>query len=339
MASLAVKYRPKEFSDCVGQSSIIKIFQNQIQTRKFKHVYLLVGPSGTGKTTLGRILASKINGSLDGVEELDAASNNGVDNIRNITRAAKERSLSAEYKIYILDEVHALTTQSWQALLKCLEEPPEHTIFMLCTTDPQKIPATILNRCQRYNLSKVDTDSIRNRLTYICEQEGYTDYFECVDYISKTCGGGVRDAICDLEKVASLSTSLTIQNTLYALGMYSYDTLFDVYENIMRGNSENTLKIVSDTYNSGNDLKRFVDQFFTFMLDIMKYNLFHNTNSINIPESYRDRLDRCVSFENSSTYIMKIVDKVLELKQSLKGETAQKSVIETFFVHLSRWDY
>ena len=174
MASLAVKYRPQTLDEICGQSSIVKILRRQIETKSYKHSYIFTGPSGTGKTTTGRILAKAINGSLDGLEELDAASNNGVENIRILIKSAQERSISSLYKIYIIDECHALTNAAWQALLKCIEEPPEYTIFIFCTTDPQKIPATIINRCQRYNLSKISTEQLVERLTYICKQEGFT---------------------------------------------------------------------------------------------------------------------------------------------------------------------
>jgi DNA polymerase-3 subunit gamma/tau len=199
--SLATEYRPKEFSDVCGQESIIRILQKQIDLKEYKHSYLFTGPSGCGKTTLGRILASKINGSLSGLEELDAASNNGVDNVRNIVKSAQERSISSKYKIFLIDECHSLTNAAWQAFLKCIEEPPEFTIFIFCTTDPQKVPATIVNRCQRYNLSKISTDKIIDRLGYICRCKGFTNYQESIEYIGKISDGGMRDAIATLEKL------------------------------------------------------------------------------------------------------------------------------------------
>ena len=259
MASLAVKYRPQTLDEVCGQSSIIKILRRQIETKSYKHTYLFTGPSGTGKTTIGRILAKAINGSLAGLEELDAASNNGVENIRNIIKSAQERSISSLYKIYIIDECHALTNAAWQALLKCIEEPPEYTIFIFCTTDPQKIPSTIINRCQRYNLSKISTEQLVERLVYICKQEGYTNYEESVEYIAKISDGGARDAVATLEKVASLSIDISIENTLEALGTYSYNMFFELVNNIIDGKQDKVVSTISDIYYKGNDLKIFVD--------------------------------------------------------------------------------
>lgn len=338
MESLSVKYRPKTFEDCVGQSSIIKILQKQIDMKAYKHAYLFCGPSGCGKTTIARILASKINGSLAGLEELDAASNNGVDNVRSIIKAAQERSVSSEYKIYIIDECHALSNAAWQAFLKCIEEPPQYTIFMFATTDPQKIPATIVNRCQRYNLSKISTDKLVERLRHICKQEGFTNYEESIEYIAKISDGGARDSIATLEKVASYSTDITIQNTLEALGTYSYEMFFRLVNDIIDGKQADVIKTVSDVYYKGNDLKLFVDQFFNFCLDVTKYCLFHSTELIEIPASMTKALQDSTNFDDAAKYYMYIVDNLLELKSKIKQDTSVRTTVEATFLHISRWE-
>lgn len=336
--SLAVKYRPQTFLECIGQSSIIKILQKQIETKTYKNSYIFAGPSGCGKTTIGRILAKAINGSLDGLEELDAASNNGVENIRILINSAKERSINSLYKIFIIDECHALTNAAWQALLKCIEEPPEFTIFIFCTTNPEKIPPTIINRCQRYNLSKISTEQLIERLTYICKQEGFINYGESVEYIAKISNGGARDAIATLEKVASLSTDLSIENTLEALGTYSYNMFFELVNNIIDGKQDAVVETISKIYYKGSDLKVFVDEFFNFCLDVTKYCLFKSTELLEIPQSQKENLDKSTNFDNAEKYYMFIVDRLLELKTKIKNDVSIRTTVEVAFLHMARWE-
>lgn len=336
--SLSTKYRPKDFESVCGQSSIVKILQRQIQLKDYKHAYLFTGSTGIGKTTLCRILASKINGDLSGVEEIDGASNNGIDNIRNIIKAAQERSVSSEYKIFIIDECHALTNQSWQALLKCIEEPPQYTIFMFCTTDAQKIPSTIINRCQRYNLSKISDEKIYNRLKYICEQEHFINYEETIRYISKTCNGGLRDAISTLEKVSSYSTEFNIETTLEILGSYSYDTLFNLVNNIIDSKQDLVLKTISSIYYNGDDLKVFVDKFLFFCLEITKYCLFKDIKMIEIPNNFEQVLNSSINFNTPEKYYMILVDKLLELKNLIKSDNNIKTTVEAYFLRMCRWE-
>ena len=155
MTSLAVKYRPTCFSDLTEQKAVVSILTNQIETNTIKHGYLFCGGAGTGKTTSARIFANMINNGSGEPIELDAASNNSVDDIRALTEDAQTQSLDCEYKVFIIDECHSLSNQAWQAFLKTLEEPPAKSIFIFCTTDPQKIPNTILSRVQRYNFSRI----------------------------------------------------------------------------------------------------------------------------------------------------------------------------------------
>ena len=207
MESLASKYRPKTFEEIVGQTAVVKNLLRQLETNTFKNTYLFCGPSGDGKTTIARVFAKKLNGGLGTPIEIDGASNNGVDNVRAIIEESKTRAIDSEYKVIIIDECHAITTQGWQAFLKCIEEPSPYTIFIFCTTDPQKIPVTILNRVMRFNLTRISTEEIKNRLLYISSVEGYTNYQDSCDYIARLSCGGMRDAIAMLEKCAGYSTS------------------------------------------------------------------------------------------------------------------------------------
>lgn len=171
--SLAIKYRPHDWASVTEQSSTKLILQQQLDSGEVKNAYLFCGPAGCGKTTCARIFANDINKGEGNPIELDAASNNGVDDVREIIQQAKTKSLDSEYKIFIIDECHALSNSAWQAMLKIIEEPPAKSIFIFCTTNPERIPKTILSRVQRYDFNRISTEGIINRLQYILEQENY----------------------------------------------------------------------------------------------------------------------------------------------------------------------
>lgn len=171
--SLAVRYRPHKWLDLVEQDSIKIILQQQLESGEFQHAYLFVGGAGTGKTTTARIFANEINKGSGTPIELDAASNSGVEDVRNIIQQAKTKSLDSEYKIFIIDECHSLSNTAWQAFLKLIEEPPAKSIFIFATTNPEKIPKTILSRVQRYTFNRISQDGIVTRLISILENEGY----------------------------------------------------------------------------------------------------------------------------------------------------------------------
>jgi len=320
MSSMACRYRPNEFEDVCGQSSVVKILQKQLEINDIKNCYLFCGPSGTGKTTLARIFANKINNGLGSPIEIDGASNNGVDNVREIINQAKERSIDSEYKIYIIDECHAITSQAWQAFLKCIEEPPKYTIFMFCTTEPNKIPNTILNRVMRFNLNRVPIENIKQRLQYICQQEGFINYIETCDYISKISYGGVRDAIATLEKAASYSNDLNINNVLNCLGNFDYNVLFDLTDAMTNKDEENTIKIINYCFNSGNDLKLFITQFMDFSLDLFKYCLFKDISLTKIPSTYINDINNIINFDNAKNYFSNVISKLMQLSVNLKNE-------------------
>lgn len=336
ISSLAVEYRPKTFEEVCGENSIIKILKRQIELKEFKNSYLFCGPSGCGKTTTARIFANEINNHVGSPIEIDAASNNGVDNIKTIIKAAQERSIDSEYKIYIIDECHSLTIQAWQALLKCIEEPPKYTIFIFCTTDPQKIPATILNRCMRFNFSRINSKDIEKRLNQICIKEGFSNYHETTEYISKICKGQMRDGIAYLEKVAAYDKILSITNALQALGNFSYDVFFKLINHVIDGNESEVLVIINQFYTEGGDLKLFVDQFLTFCLDVMKYSLLHDSSILQIPSSFEPQLKASTNFDNADKYYSYIIDNVLALKNELKMDSNIKSTIEIKFLKLAR---
>ena len=334
MQSLAVKYRPVDFEDVVSQQSIIRILKKQLELNEYSNVYLFAGASGCGKTTLARIFANKINKNIGSPIEIDAASNNGVDNIRDIIKASKERSLDSEYKVYILDECHVLTAQSWNAMLKLIEEPPKYTIFMFATTDPQKIPSTILNRVMRFNLSRIPSNKIKDRLLYICKHENFINYEDACDYISRISNNQMRDAIATLEKCTRYDTDLSMNNVMEAIGVYSYDLFIELVDAIIDFNSKTVIDKLNYIYNQGNDMRLFVDQFLTFTLDVCKYCICKDILVAKFPVTLEDKIKGIINFDSPNKYYTYIIDNLLNLKNMLKTDMNPKDTIEVFFIKI-----
>jgi len=329
--NLPLKYRPKDFEDVCSQGSIIKILKRQIETKSWVNCYLFSGPSGCGKTTLARIMANKINNGLGEPIEIDAASNNSVNDVRQIIEEADKRALDAEYKIYIIDEAHGLSGSAWQALLKLIEEPPKYTIFMFCTTELQKVPETIQNRCQQFRVSRIENDLIEGRLGLICEQEGFTYTDEAISQITKMSMGSMRQAIAYLDKCKDFG-DITLDNVLEVLGTFSYDIYFDLTNAIIDKNQEKILSIIDSLYDKGYDLKLFVELFLDFLLDLTKYVIFRSFEIIKIPHSYKDKLEYTINVENAGKYFNHLIDKTLELKTLIKGDPNVKITIEIFLI-------
>ena len=336
MESLAVKYRPKTFDEVISQESIVKILERQLELNEFKNAYMFCGPSGCGKTTIARIFANRINKGVGSPIEIDGASNNGVENVKTIVAEAQERSISSKYKIYIIDECHSLTNQAWQAFLKCIEEPPAYTIFMFATTDPQKVPATIINRCMRFNIQKIPSSVIKKRLDYICAKEGFTNYEETTDAICKMCKNQCRDAIAMLEKVADYSKDFDTKISLQIIGGISYKAYFDLMNNLIDGNQQGVISALENIYLGGTDIKLFVDLFFTFVLDVAKYILFKDMSVTTIPSSYEKEVVYSTNFNDSLNYYNYVLDKVLDLKNIIKTDQNLKSTIEVAFLQVCR---
>lgn len=334
MESLSVKYRPKTFDQVLGQKSIIKILTNQVKTKTFSNSIIFSGPSGTGKTTLARIFASEINNSKGIPIEIDAASNNGVDNVRMITDSAVERSLDSEYKVFIIDEAHMITTAGWNAFLKCIEEPPKYTIFIFCTTDPQKIPQTIVNRCQVFNLGRVDDNFIFNRLTYICDCENYNRAGNTgISYIVKLSNGSMRQAISYLDKCKDYSNDITLENVIACLGNYSYDIMFNLTNSIIDGNKENVLNIFESLYMNGTDLKLFISEYLDFVLQLYKYLLFKDFNVTKFHCHHENDVKYTINIDNAEQFFSSYLDRILKIKQSIKNDSDIKTTIEIMLLN------
>ena len=331
--TLAVKYRPKKFEDVVEQSSTKTILLNQLQNHSIKNAYLFCGGAGTGKTTCARIFASEINEGKGIPIELDAASHSSVDDVRGIIEQAQTKSLYSEYKVFIIDECHSLSGTAWQAFLKLLEEPPAKSIFIFCTTNPEKIPATILSRVQRYNFHRISQEGIHNRLMYIYQTECLENkwqlsqsYASAFDYIAKIANGGMRDAITLLDKCLSYSTDLTIENVLKAIGNADYVTMMNLTDAIVHTDNKEIINIIEDVNADGVDLKQFIKQFLNFVLDVSKYSL-AGIEFTNLPNT-----EGLVKWLNKKSEefdkILTLLDILVNLNSEIKYDDNPKYMIE-----------
>lgn len=284
-------FRPQKFSDVVGQHHVTKTLQNAITRNKESHAYLFSGPRGTGKTSIAKIFAKALNcqfetdgepcnecelcvsiteGSANDVIEIDAASNNGVDEIRNIRDKVKYAPAEAEFKVYIIDEVHMLTTGAFNALLKTLEEPPAHAIFILATTEPHKIPATIISRTQRFDFKSLDIEEITERLEFVAQQENTAYDKEALSYIARIAEGGMRDALSIMDQVIAFSSDeITMQDAVMITGGIERDELNEWMKFIEQKDSEAAFKKFHQLIDEGKDPTRLVHELVYFIRDII----------------------------------------------------------------------
>ena len=334
MEALATKYRPRTFKDVVCQDNIKKVLTNQLETGEIKQAYLFCGSAGTGKTTSARIFANDVNGGKGKPIEIDGASNNGVDNIRSIIDDCRMKSLDSKYKVYIIDEVHMLSIGAFNALLKVLEEPPKGVIFILCTTDPHKIPATILSRLQRFDFKRIPQFDIVNRLEYILKEEGILTYnVEAIEYIAKLADGGMRDAIMKLDTVLSYTTEITLQAVLDCLGITNYEHLVAIVQGIISKQPNEPIQIIDKIYRDGKDLKLFVKDLNKFVLDLCKLNITRNKELTMIPA---DIMRQCIRIATKTPNyeLVDILDAINNLLDKIKYEQNPKNLIESELIIL-----
>lgn len=332
--TLAVKYRPRSFDEVCGQRAIRVILEEQIHTKTHKNAYLFCGPAGCGKTTLARIFADGINEGKGNPIEIDAASNNGVEDVRKIIQEAGFKSLDSEYKVYILDECHMFSNGAWNAMLKLIEEPPAKTVFIFCTTDPQKIPSTILSRVQRYDFSRLPYEVILRRLKEILSSEMERTYGKdspvpeegALEYIAKLADGGMRDAITMLDKVMSYEEVPTVKGVVEALSAVDYSVQINLFEAVVDGKTDEALRIVEDVYYNGRDLKTFMRQFQLFVLDVYKFKIFGDGEYLQTPEQFMKEIK---SFEDvDDKFVAFVLKRINELNLSLKWDNQPKMLIE-----------
>lgn len=339
MESLAVKYRPTRLDDIVEQDVVKAILKNQLEIGDIKNAYLFSGTAGCGKTSIARIFAHEVNGTMDGIIEVDGATNNGAESIRQLCEESNYQSISSEYKIIIIDEVQAISGAGFSALLKTLEEPNDKTIFILCTTNPEKIPQAILSRVQRFNFTKISLNGIVERLTYILNNEyGYLPLDnECLEFIGKQANGGMRSAISLMEKCLGLLNNkkyLDIKDIMSILGTIEYDTMLDLLRCLLFIDDEYETKlfnIIEEMDRQGKDLRLFISNFLTFMFDIIKFKYTKNINDTLLPptEEWKEMLKKITSIKDIIIDLTDILTDILNLNNIVKYENAPLTIIES----------
>lgn len=340
--SLAVKYRPQTFDDVVGQENIITILQNQLKTDSTKQGYLFTGGAGTGKTTIARIFARALNGGSYNSEiiEIDAASNNGVDAIRELRESCKFKPINSKFKVYIIDEVHMVSTGGFNALLKTLEEPPPHAVFIFATTDPHKIPSTILSRVQRFDFGRMQVDQIVGRLFHIIENENieadpgqtapeqlYTVPQDVLEYLAKLANGGMRNSISLLDTVLGYSNEPSLQDVFDTLGVPDFAEYLNLLVHLHNGHKAEVIQLTEKLHDEGKDLKRFMLGLTEFVVDLQKVSLLGNYNYVQIPSSYFDRVGKAVEIlgeQKLSNWFKNLV----RINNRIKYETNPKVLIQ-----------
>ena len=349
------KYRPTNFDDLVGQNEISSIIKNAILSDRISHAYLFSGPRGTGKTSTAKIIAKMINcnnlseegipcdkcpsclnfNSNTDIVEIDAASNNGVDEIRELRDKVNLVPTYGKYKIYIIDEVHMLTTQAFNALLKTLEEPPKHVIFILATTEYYKIPVTVSSRCQKFQFLKFSNEDIVNRLVYIAEKENININKDALVEVARLSDGGLRDAINMLDQLSSYKNdNINVEDVYKLSGVISYSDFADLVLSIYYNKVVDIVDFVESIDKNGKNLDRFNDDFISFLKDVLIYK-----NTSNLDDSIEDKGNsiKKVAKVCSVLDLYKIIIDLNDLSNKIKNSSFSKILFIVEFINLANY--
>ena len=291
MDNLANKYRPKSWAEVVGQPSIISILSRQVTMKIFKQAYLFVGKAGCGKTSVARIMANSLNNDCGDIIEIDAASNNGIDSIRALINDAQQSPIDCDYKVYVIDECHQLTRAAWDAALKLIEEPPTTAIFIFCTTNPNKIPETIMSRMQRFDFKAVDYTTIADRLEYICNEELDVVYERvALERLAIMANGCVRAAIQMLGQCLDSGNALNLDCVENTLGVVKYDYLMQISNSIINSDLVASLNVLNLIKSTSSNMLQVYDQILEFMVEYLIYIKTNNKNYSKIPNDICEKL-------------------------------------------------
>lgn len=353
------KFRPDNFDDVKGQDHIVTTLRNQITHDRIGHAYLFCGTRGTGKTSVAKILAKAVNcehpvngspcnecamckaiqaGTSMNVIEIDAASNNGVDNIREIREEVSYRPTEGRYKVYIIDEVHMLSTGAFNALLKTLEEPPSYVIFILATTEAHKIPITILSRCQRYDFHRITIDTIAARLQELLDAEGVEAEDKAVRYVAKAGDGSMRDALSLLDQCIAfyLGQKLTYDKVLEVLGAVDTEVFSKLLRQVLAGNVTGSIRILEELITGGRELSQFVGDFTWYMRNLLLVKTSENPEEAIDVSSENLRLLQEESEMTNAETLMRYIRVFSELSSQIRFATQKRVLVEIALIKLCR---
>ncbi|MBU3949184.1 MAG: DNA polymerase III subunit gamma/tau [Proteobacteria bacterium] len=352
----ARKYRPQSFDTVVGQKHVTHTFAKSISAGRVAHAVLLSGPRGTGKTTVARILAKAMNcidgqtpspcnicrscteitlGSSVDVLEIDGASNNGVENVRDLRDNVKYKPAYSRYKVYIIDEVHMLSTQAFNALLKTLEEPPPHVMFIFATTEPHKIPVTILSRCQRHDFKRISLDDITEQMVYICKKEKVDVSQESLTAIARAAGGCMRDALSLLDLVLSCSEGrITEENLSDVIGLVDRRTIFKITDAVLSSDVVALLDILDDLYQNGHNFKELYSEITEHFRNLLVVKMGKKIDKlISLPSSEIDLMTEQVK-SIPETFLNQIFDILYREESAMRFSPNPKLALEIIFFRM-----
>ena len=353
------KFRPDNFDDVKGQDHIVTTLTNQIKANRIGHAYLFCGTRGTGKTTVAKILAKAVNcehpvngspcnecamckaiqaGTAMNVIEIDAASNNGVDNIREIREEVAYRPTEGKYKVYIIDEVHMLSTGAFNALLKTLEEPPSYVIFILATTEAHKIPITILSRCQRYDFHRISIDTIAARLSELLTAEGVEAEEKAVRYVAKKGDGSMRDALSLLDQCISfyLGQVLTYDKVLDVLGAVDTEVFSRLLRKVLSGDVTGSIHVLEDLITGGRELGQFVSDFTWYMRNLLLVKTSENPEEAIDVSSENLKLLKEESGMTDVETLMRYIRIFSDLSNQIRFASQKRVLVEIALIKLCR---